>query len=116
MSSNRPPFRADHVGSLLRSAALKDARARRAAGTTAPDEFKRIEDREVERVIAMQEKVGLRVATDGECRRTVWNIDFLEHLDGFEGYTAEQGVQFKGMERCAGQRVWSARSVSPATR
>jgi 5-methyltetrahydropteroyltriglutamate--homocysteine methyltransferase len=98
MPSNGPPFRADHVGSLLRSAVLKDARAKRDLEQIAPEEFKRIEDSEVERVVKKQEEVGLKVVTDGEIRRAVWNIDFLQHLDGFEAYMAERGVQFKGME------------------
>jgi 5-methyltetrahydropteroyltriglutamate--homocysteine methyltransferase len=93
-----PPFRADHVGSLLRPAALKEARAKRTAGDMPEAAFREIEDGEIARLIAMQEEVGLRVATDGECRRVVWNIDFFEHLDGFEGYIADHGVQFKGTQ------------------
>ena len=60
MQRTRPPFRADQVGSLLRSAALKDARAKRESGALAPDAFKAIEDREIEALIRKQEAVGLK--------------------------------------------------------
>jgi 5-methyltetrahydropteroyltriglutamate--homocysteine methyltransferase len=86
----RPPFRADHVGSLLRSAALKEARARRASGAITADELKAVEDREIEVLVKKQEAVGLRSVTDGENRRRSWQIDFLEHLPGIESYTGER--------------------------
>jgi len=57
MQRTKPPFRADQVGSLLRSAALKDARARRASGEISADQLKTIEDREIELLIKKQEKV-----------------------------------------------------------
>jgi 5-methyltetrahydropteroyltriglutamate--homocysteine methyltransferase len=90
----KPPFRADHVGSLLRSAALKDAREKRARGELSADAFKEIEDREVEGVIKKQEAVGLKSVTDGEYRRISWNIDFLEQLDNVESYAGERKVKF----------------------
>jgi 5-methyltetrahydropteroyltriglutamate--homocysteine methyltransferase len=94
----RPPFRADHVGSLLRSAALKDARARRASGAIPADELKAIEDREIEVLVKKQEAVGLRSVTDGENRRRSWQIDFLEHLPGIESYTGERKFKFQGVQ------------------
>jgi 5-methyltetrahydropteroyltriglutamate--homocysteine methyltransferase len=94
MQRNKPPFRADHVGSLLRSAALKDARERRASGVLSAAAFKEIEDREVEGVIKKQEAVGLKAVTDGEYRRISWNIDFLEQLDNVESYAGERKVKF----------------------
>ena len=75
---NTPPFRADHVGSLLRTPALKAARERRARNEIDAEAFKAIEDREVAGVIAKQEAAGLQSVSDGEYRRVSWNIDFLE--------------------------------------
>jgi 5-methyltetrahydropteroyltriglutamate--homocysteine methyltransferase len=94
----RPPFRADHVGSLLRSAALKEARARRASGAITADELKAVEDREIEVLVKKQEAVGLRSVTDGENRRRSWQIDFLEHLPGIESYTGERKFKFQGVQ------------------
>jgi 5-methyltetrahydropteroyltriglutamate--homocysteine methyltransferase len=89
-----PPFRADHVGSLLRTAALKAAREKHARGELAADAFKDIEDHEVEGVIRKQEAAGLQSVTDGEYRRISWNIDFLEQLDNVESYAGERKVRF----------------------
>ena len=97
MTELRPPFRADHVGSLLRSSALREARRERESGRMTAHELKTIEDREIRTVIARQEEIGLRLATDGECRRAYWSLDFLEHLEGVEGYEADEGVQFAGV-------------------
>jgi 5-methyltetrahydropteroyltriglutamate--homocysteine methyltransferase len=91
----KPPFRADHVGSLLRSARLKAARELRARGELAGAEFKDIEDREVESVIRKQEAVGLKSITDGEYRRISWNTDFLERLDNVESYVGERKIKFQ---------------------
>ena len=93
-----PPFRADHVGSLLRPAALKQARAEHEQGALSDAGLEEAEDREVTAAIRRQEELGLRLATDGEFRRAVWMTDFLAGLDGFEGYIADHGVQFKGIE------------------
>ena len=82
----RPPFRADHVGSLLRPEPLRQARAKRAKGEIGAAELKAIEDREIERLIQKQEQVGLKSVTDGEFRRSWWHLDFLWGLDGFERY------------------------------
>jgi 5-methyltetrahydropteroyltriglutamate--homocysteine methyltransferase len=102
----KPPFRADHVGSLLRPAAVKEARARHAAGAITAAELKAVEDREIARVIAKQEEVGLQSVTDGEFRRSWWHLDFLAGLDGAELIDLEQGIQFKGVQtRAQGVRV-----------
>src|SRR5436190_18760833 len=90
-----PPFRADHVGSLLRSAALKAAREHRARGEFSAEAFEEIADREVMGVIAKQEAAGLASITDGEYRRTSWNIDFLERLDNVEAYAGERKIKFQ---------------------
>ena len=90
----KPPFRADHVGSLLRPAALKQARAQFAAGKIDRAALKIVEDREIERVIKKQEEVGLQSVTDGEFRRSWWHLDFLWGLDGVEKHVMEQGIAF----------------------
>jgi methionine synthase II (cobalamin-independent) len=96
MQRTTPPFRADHVGSLLRPAALKEARARREKNEIGADDLKVIEDREIETVIRKQEAVGLRSITDGEFRRAFWNYDFLGKLDGVEAYLGERKIKFQG--------------------
>ncbi|MGZ3321465.1 MAG: 5-methyltetrahydropteroyltriglutamate--homocysteine S-methyltransferase [Xanthobacteraceae bacterium] len=96
MPRTKPPFRADHVGSLLRPAALKEARARREGGEISPEELKAVEDREIENVIRKQEAAGLRSVTDGEFRRAFWNYDFLGEIDGVEAYLGERKIKFHG--------------------
>ena len=90
----RPPFRADHVGSLLRPAALKKAREQRAKGEIDAAALKAVEDREIERVIGKQEEVGLQSITDGEFRRSWWHLDFLWGLDGVDKHVMDSGVAF----------------------
>ena len=77
-----PPFRADHVGSLLRPPELLRARSEFAGGTITARELRAVEDRAIESVVAMQRDVGLRSATDGEFRRTTWHMDFIYQLGG----------------------------------
>jgi 5-methyltetrahydropteroyltriglutamate--homocysteine methyltransferase len=77
-----PPFRADHVGSLLRPAALLAARDDRANGRISPEELRTAEDEAIRQVVAMQSEVGLNSATDGEFRRTSWHMDFIYRLGG----------------------------------
>ena len=91
-----PPFRADHVGSLLRPPELKEARSRRERGEISPDELRAVEDAAIERVIAKQARLGLRSATDGEFRRAMWHFDFLERLDGVESFRSDHGIAFQG--------------------
>ena len=98
MQRTTPPFRADHVGSLLRTAALKEARAKRADGTITAAELKAVEDREIEKVIKKQEDVGLKLATDGEFRRSWWHFDFFRGLDGVTFYSTDHGIQFAGVQ------------------
>jgi 5-methyltetrahydropteroyltriglutamate--homocysteine methyltransferase len=94
MQRTKPPFRADHVGSLLRPAALKEARERRAKGEIAADELKAVEDREIKDVIKKQEAAGLQSITDGEFRRSWWHLDFLWGLDGIERNVMDTGIAF----------------------
>ncbi len=98
MQRATPPFRADHVGSLLRTAALKEARAKRAQGAISEADLKAIEDREIEAVIKKQEGVGLKLATDGEFRRSWWHFDFFRGLDGVTFYSTDHGIQFAGVQ------------------
>jgi 5-methyltetrahydropteroyltriglutamate--homocysteine methyltransferase len=98
MQRTTPPFRADHVGSLLRPAALREARAERAKGEISVVGLKAIEDREIERVIKKQEDVGLKAVTDGEFRRSWWHLDFLWGLDGVERHVMDSGVTFAGVK------------------
>jgi 5-methyltetrahydropteroyltriglutamate--homocysteine methyltransferase len=91
-----PPFRADHVGSLLRPPVLKEARARREKGEISGAELAQVEDQEIQRVIARQADVGLQSATDGELRRAMWHFDFLERLDGVESFRSDHGIAFRG--------------------
>ena len=72
-----PPFRADHVGSLLRPQELLQAREDFAAERISKDDLRRVEDESIRKIVGMQEEVGLQSATDGECRRTSWHMDFI---------------------------------------
>ena len=94
----KPPFRADHVGSILRSGALKDARAKHETGKMTAAELKAVEDGEIKKIIAKQEAIGLKAITDGEYRRAWWHYDFLGALDGVKLESADQGIQFKGVQ------------------
>jgi 5-methyltetrahydropteroyltriglutamate--homocysteine methyltransferase len=96
MIRTKPPFRADHVGSLLRPPALKQARAKHERGEISDADLKAIEDREIEAVIRKQEAVGLKSITDGEYRRAFWNYDFLGRLPGVEAYLGERKIAFQG--------------------
>ncbi len=79
---DKPPFRADHVGSLLRPPELLRARERHAAGEIDAAELRGAEDEAIRDVVRMQRDVGLRTATDGEFRRASWHMDFIYSLDG----------------------------------
>jgi 5-methyltetrahydropteroyltriglutamate--homocysteine methyltransferase len=98
MQRTKPPFRADHVGSLLRPTALHEARAKRAKGEISAADLKAVEDREIERVIKRQEDVGLKAVTDGEFRRSWWHLDFLWGLDGVEKHVMDTGVAFAAVK------------------
>jgi 5-methyltetrahydropteroyltriglutamate--homocysteine methyltransferase len=94
-----PPFRADHVGSLLRPQNLLDARARHAAGEIDDAELRGIEDAAIADVVRMQEDVGLQTATDGEFRRASWHMDFIYSINGISKVTGENiVVHFKNAD------------------
>ncbi|MFI5101424.1 MAG: 5-methyltetrahydropteroyltriglutamate--homocysteine S-methyltransferase [Actinomycetes bacterium] len=93
-----PPFRADHVGSLLRPQRLLDARARHAAGELPVGELRAVEDAAILDAVRMQEDVGLRSATDGEFRRASWHMDFIYQLDGVTKSDQSMHVKFYNEE------------------
>lgn len=92
------PFRADHVGSLLRPAALLKARQDAAAGKLSAEELRELEDKEIARAVKRQEDIGLKVVTDGEMRRTSWHMDFFCNIEGVE----EGGTQLRPFENEGG--------------
>ncbi len=95
MTSERPPFRADHVGSLLRPPALLAARDRFAAGEISAAQLVAAEDEAIVSVVAMQESVGLSSATDGEFRRASWHMDFIYQLGGISRTEGNLAVAFR---------------------
>jgi len=90
------PFRADHVGSLLRPQELKDARAKAASGEITATQLRAIEDRCIRDVVKLQESVGLQSVTDGEFRRAMWHTDFLTGFDGIVPTHSNYAVKFHG--------------------
>ena len=91
----RPPFRADHVGSLLRPPELRAAHQEALAGRLAPEALRALQDRSILEAIALQEAVGLHAITDGEFRRTSFHSDFIEKLEGARaGGSLASGGQF----------------------
>jgi 5-methyltetrahydropteroyltriglutamate--homocysteine methyltransferase len=89
-----PPFRADHVGSLLRPPRLLQARGDHAAGRIDAVELRAVEDDAIRDAVRMQEEVGLRSATDGEFRRTSWHMDFIYQLEGITKEAGHIAVRF----------------------
>src|SRR6185312_13027085 len=81
-NKNKPPFRADHVGSLLRPAALLDARENWKQGKLQREELTRIEDDAVRAAVKLQEDIGLDAITDGDYRRDHWWVDFVSGIGG----------------------------------
>ena len=98
MKRTTPPFRADHVGSYLRTPAITEARAKRDKGQISAADLKKVEDQEIPKVIKKQEEVGLQCATDGEYRRMFWHFDFYDGLDNVEIYELDHGIQFQGVQ------------------
>ena len=99
MPELKPPFRADHVGSLLRTTELKNARNKHFKdGSISADELKQIEDKEITENIKIQENAGLVAVTDGEARRSFWHYDFIGDLIGLDLVERTEGVQFSSMK------------------
>jgi 5-methyltetrahydropteroyltriglutamate--homocysteine methyltransferase len=98
----KPPFRADHVGSLLRPQELLRARQERQEDEISGAQLREIEDRCIQAAVKMQEEIGLKGITDGEYRRSLWHADFLRKIEGVtvkEGVSAESGRQFQGGQK-----------------
>ncbi len=115
MKRTRPPFRADVVGSYLRTQAIHDARAKREKNEITAAQLKEIEDREIEKIIKKQEEIGMQLATDGEFRRAWWHFDFLSMLDGAELYELDHGIQFHGVQTKAQSIRINGKLGFPAT-
>lgn len=98
ITTTKAPFRADHVGSLLRPENLHQARKDFKEGKISAIELREVETKGIEHIVNKQIEVGLELVTDGEFRRTWWHLDFLEHLNGLEGYVPEKGYAFEGVE------------------
>jgi 5-methyltetrahydropteroyltriglutamate--homocysteine methyltransferase len=98
MDRTTPPFRADQVGSFLRTAAIKDARAAHEAGTLDDAGLRAVEDAEITSLIREQEAAGLQLATDGEFRRAWWHYDFIGLLDGVAIVDIDHGLPFQGTQ------------------
>jgi 5-methyltetrahydropteroyltriglutamate--homocysteine methyltransferase len=91
----KPPFRADHVGSLLRPPELMAAREQFAAARISAQELRAVEDDAIRAIVKMQQDVGLQSATDGEFRRASWHMDFIYELGGIEKVKGDIKVQFR---------------------
>jgi 5-methyltetrahydropteroyltriglutamate--homocysteine methyltransferase len=98
MLRDTPPFRADHVGSLLRPSYLLQAREEHAAGRLDAAALREVEDRAVEEVVGLQREAGLRSATDGELRRASWHMDFIYRLDGISRAQDNLTVHFRNAD------------------
>ena len=96
MATAKPPFHGDQVGSLLRSAALHQARAQAETGEITPAGLRAVEDQAIREVVALQESAGLEAITDGELRRAFWHVDFLTGFDGIVPTQSNYAVTFKG--------------------
>jgi 5-methyltetrahydropteroyltriglutamate--homocysteine methyltransferase len=94
----RPPFRADHVGSLLRPRSLKEARERRQRGEISAAELGAVEDAAIREAVKLQEEIGFELATDGEFRRTSWSSDFLKSFANVEMVPGRLRVHFHTKE------------------
>ena len=94
----KAPFKADHVGSLLRPESIHQARKEFKEGSITAEQLRETETTEIKRIVDKQIEVGLKAVTDGEFRRTFWHTDFMAHINGFEGYTPETGYRFKNVE------------------
>ena len=114
----QPPYTYDIVGSFLRPARLKEARADFAAGKINKDQLTAVEDECIAELVQKEKGAGLRAVTDGEFRRAMWHLDFLAALDGVEEISADiwcgvQGLQAQGCAAALhGQgRLWAESPV-----
>ena len=96
MQRTKAPFRADEVGSLLRPPKIKEARAKLEKGEISADDLRKVEDMEIEKVVHKQASIGLKLATDGEFRRSWWHFDFLAKLDRLRAVPPRHGHPVRG--------------------
>lgn len=96
--TQRPPFRADIVGSFLRPQPLAQARSRFAAGEITAEELRQVEDAEIAGLVEKEAANGLRSATDGEFRRSWWHFDYFDGLEGVDVVELDHGIQFQGVQ------------------
>jgi len=116
LTRTRPPFRADEVGSLLRPAALHDARRKHESGELDHAGLRAVEDQAIRDAVALQKEAGLQVATDGEFRRAFWNNDFMWALGGVEREDHNPvNVHFRNSEGDVSFAAPGARVVAPIT-
>ena len=112
----RPPFRADHVGSLLRPPEVLRARDEFAAGQLSAEQLREVEDAAIREIIRMQAEVGLKSATDGELRRESWHMDFIYQLGGVEKVRDDTiRVVFRNEDKDYEWAPPSAHVVAPVT-
>ena len=115
MQRTKPPFRADEVGSLLRPQRIKEARARLEKGEISAEELRKAEDMEIEKVVHRQASTGLKLATDGEFRRSWWHFDFLSKLTGCEMFDAGEASSSRASRPGIRRSASSASSTFPMT-
>jgi 5-methyltetrahydropteroyltriglutamate--homocysteine methyltransferase len=108
-----PPFRADHVGSLLRSPALLEARAEHAASRLDDAGLRAAEDTAIREVVATQERIGLPAVTDGEFRRTSWHMDFIYRLGGI--HRTDERIEVR-MHGASGETAFTSAGLAVAER
>lgn len=108
----KAPFKADHVGSLLRPENVHQARKEFEEGKISAEQLREVETKEIKRIVDKQIEIGLKAVTDGEFRRRFWHTDFLEHLNGIEGYVPEVGYIFHGNEETERYSIRNVGKVS----
>ncbi|KAB8127471.1 5-methyltetrahydropteroyltriglutamate--homocysteine S-methyltransferase [Gracilibacillus oryzae] len=106
------PFKADHVGSLLRPENLLQARKDFQEGSISAEQLREVENKAIAHIVDKQIEVGLELVTDGEFRRRFWHTDFLEHLNGIEGYVPEVGYIFNNEEETEKYNVRNTGKIS----
>ena len=102
MSKLQSPFRYDFVGSFLRPQEIKDARAAFKAGKITADDLRKVEDKEIAKLIEKQKKAGYHAITDGEFRRSYWHLDFMWGFNGINEIELDHGYFFQGEETTHG--------------
>ena len=121
-SHGKPPFRADHVGSLLRPKKLLEAREKMKKGELPAETLKAMEDEAIREVVKMQEEVGLRSVTDGDFRRDHWWVDFIEAIDGVaiagglpvKFHNAEGEVEYAPPKAIVTRKLGRSRGIATA--